>query len=93
MCEQLKLNSSTDFDDVDKPISYTEKFDEYGLKIFDGGSSSILIDFCPFCGKKLPKSKRDEWFDEIEKLGIDPWKDEVPEKYQTDKWFTENASR
>jgi len=93
MCEKLKLTSSTEFDNVDNPISYAEKFDEYGLKIFDGGNSSILIEFCPFCGEKLPKSKRDEWFDEIEKLGINPWKDKIPEKYLTAKWYLEKASR
>jgi hypothetical protein len=57
MCEKLKLNSSTNFDDVDKPISYTENFNEYGLKIYDGGSSSILIEFCPFCGEKYRNPK------------------------------------
>ena len=87
MCEKLKLNSSTNFDKVDSPIVYTEKFDEYGLKIKDGGSSSILIEFCPWCGEKLPNSKRDKWFDEIDQLGINPWKDKIPTKYQTDKWF------
>ena len=75
MCEKLKLNSSTDFDNVDTPILYTEKFDEYGLKIWDGGNSSILIEFCPWCGEKLPNSKRDDWFDRMEKLGINPWED------------------
>ncbi len=40
-------NSSEDFDNVDMPIINVKKFAEYGLKIFDGGSSYILIDFCP----------------------------------------------
>jgi hypothetical protein len=26
---------------------------EYGLIIHDGGSSSIKIEYCPWCGKKL----------------------------------------
>ncbi|TRW89323.1 hypothetical protein [Flavobacterium sp. GT3R68] len=92
MCTKLKLNSSIDFDNVDASIFHNEKFDEYGVKIWDGGTSCILIDFCPWCGEKLPNSKRDQWFDEIEKLGIDPWNGEIPEKYQTDKWYRENAS-
>jgi hypothetical protein len=87
MCEKLKLNSSVDFDSVDTPIIYIEKFDEYGLKIFDGGTSAITIEFCPWCGEKLPDSKREEWFDEIEKLGIDPWSGEIPEKYLGNKWY------
>ena len=92
MCEKLKLNSSTDFINVDSPIIYIEKFDEYGLKILDGGTSSVLIEFCPWCGKKLPESKRDQWFDEIEKLGIDPWSEEIPEKYLGNKWYLNSAS-
>jgi hypothetical protein len=63
MCEKLKLNSSSDFDNFDMLIVYVEKFNEYGLKICDGGSSNILIEFCPWCGEKLPNSKREEWFD------------------------------
>jgi hypothetical protein len=87
MCDKLMQFSSEDFDNVDTPIIFSRKFDEYGLKIWDGGSSSIILDFCPWCGDKLPTSKRDRWFDEIEKLGIDPWTEDVPSKYNTDEWF------
>ena len=45
--------------------SYSEKFDEYGLIIHDGGTSSISTNFCPFCGEKLPEFKRDLWFDTL----------------------------
>ena len=27
----------------------------YGLIVHDGGSSVIRIDFCPWCGSKLPE--------------------------------------
>lgn len=87
MCDKLELHTSEDFDKVDTPIIYVRKFDEYGLKILDGGSSYITFDFCPWCGERLPNSRRDQWFVEIERLGIDPWTQEVPEKYRTDKWF------
>lgn len=88
MCDRLKEFTSEDFDNVDKPIVYVKKFDEYGIKIMDGGSSSIKIEFCPWCGERLPESKRDEWFDELEKLGInDPWTEKVPDKYLTDEWY------
>ena len=30
----------------------------YGLKVFDGGHSYILIEFCPWCGTKLFERKR-----------------------------------
>jgi hypothetical protein len=88
MCNRLKEFSSEDFEDVDTPIIYIRKFDEFGLKIMDGGNSSIMIDFCPWCGEKLPESKREKWFDELEKLGIhDPWNEAVPEKFQSDLWY------
>ena len=89
MCNQLKLNSSIDFMDNDFTILYVSKFDEYGLKIFDRGNSYIHIGFCPWCGTKLPDSKREAWFDEIEKIGIDPWNDTITKKYQSEKWYIE----
>jgi hypothetical protein len=42
----------------DALIGYSPKFDEYGLLIHDGGTSSLAIRFCPFCGAALPHSKR-----------------------------------
>ena len=68
-------------------IYYSDVFDEYGLNIFDGGSSHIVINFCPWCGKKLSESQRDRWFDELEKLGYnDPYEQEIPEDYKSDAW-------
>ncbi|HEY8937015.1 MAG TPA: hypothetical protein VIM65_17430 [Cyclobacteriaceae bacterium] len=88
MCDRLNEFTSEDFDNVDALIIYIRKFNEYGLKILDGGTSSIKIDFCPWCGERLPESKRDMWFDELEKLGInDPWSEPIPDKYQTDEWY------
>ncbi|WP_421904649.1 DUF6980 family protein [Oceanobacillus halophilus] len=37
----------------DKIILFDEKNKDYGLIIHDGGTSSIGIDFCPWCGAKL----------------------------------------
>lgn len=28
----------------------------YGIIIHDGGSSTIIINFCPWCGAKLPEA-------------------------------------
>lgn len=87
MCSKLDYNVSEKFNDFDKPVIYIRKFDEYGLKIFDGGTSSIIIAYCPWCGKKLPDSKREKWFDQIESLEIDPWSENIPSKYLTDEWY------
>lgn len=76
------------FECPDVLIRYSPKFDEYGLVIHDGGSSSIQIQFCPFCGHELPESKRDRWFDELEDLGFSaPLVDDIPEQYKSDAWY------
>ena len=72
----------------DALVSYSEKFREYGLFIHDGGSSSLAINFCPWCGAKLPDSLRDQWFAELEVLGFDdPLSQEIPESFRTGAWY------
>lgn len=72
----------------DALVAYEARYDEYGLIIHDGGQSVLSIAHCPWCGSKLPESRRDQWFDELEALGVeDPWTQEVPEKYSDDAWY------
>ena len=72
----------------DKLIYYSSIFDEYGLLIHDGSGTYELIGFCPWCGSKLPESKRDKWFDELERLGYDePLNQDIPEKFQDSEWY------
>jgi hypothetical protein len=75
------------FDCPDCLVHYSPKFREYGLIVHDGGSSSIGIRFCPWCGSALPDSLRDRWFKELEGLGIDPGEQSVPEQYRTSAWW------
>jgi len=42
------------FDCPDALIVYESQSDEYGLIIHDGGSASITIHYCPWCGTALP---------------------------------------
>lgn len=92
-CEMMNYHLTTFFTDpesVDCVILYVPKFDEYGMPIHDGGSSYVLISFCPWCGKELPESKRDRWFNELKKIGIhDPMTEDIPEKYRSDRWYME----
>jgi len=74
--------------DPDIPIIYTGKFNEYGVQILDGGTSSLLLEFCPFCGQKLPQSLRDSWFDELERRGIDPIEGNIPAECTDNRWYT-----
>ena len=46
------------FDCPDNLVHYAARFDEYGLIVHDGGSSSVRVEYCPWCGAKLPASKR-----------------------------------
>ena len=68
-------------------VRYQEKYDDYGLVVHDGGSSVVRIAFCPWCGTKLPESRRDRWFDELERRGINPQTDAVPAEFQTAAWY------
>lgn len=84
VCKQHK----DPFDCPDNIIFYSAKFDEYGIIIHDGGSSFIEISFCPWCGTKLPTSKRELWFDTLEKLGYNnPFEQDIPQAFKSDKWY------
>jgi uncharacterized protein DUF6980 len=43
----------------DRVIYYWSRFDEYLVPVHDGGTSGIQMRFCPWCGVRLPVSKRD----------------------------------
>jgi len=62
-CEAMKeqMNWSCEihtepFDCADSIIYYSESLKAFGLLIHDGGSSSLKISFCPFCGTSLQKN-------------------------------------
>jgi hypothetical protein len=72
----------------DALIIYSDKLREYGLLIHDGGSSSLAINFCPWCGAKLPDSLRERWFEELAALGFDdPWSQEIPAAFRSGAWY------
>ncbi len=68
-------------------IDYSPRVREYGIDIRDSEIAQQNILFCPWCGRKLPKSFRDLYFDTLEKLGYEPFDDNIPEKYKTDEWW------
>ncbi|MEW1580683.1 hypothetical protein AB0407_21545 [Streptomyces microflavus] len=93
-CEAMnsRVNAPCDLHDdlfacPDALVGFSARFQEYGLLVHDGGTASITIDFCPWCGRCLPASQRDRWFDELERRGIDPTEDEVPAEFQDDRWL------
>ena len=94
MDQQLRWSCSIHDDPLDCPdvlVIHTPKFREYGIPVRDGGTSTVSIQFCPWCGADLPTSMRDAWFDELERLGIDPIEDEVPAKFQSQEWLEQRG--
>ena len=78
------------FDCPDTLVFYSPRYSEYGLIVHDGGSSSISINYCPWCGAKLPESRRDQWFDKLESMGYsDPAEQTIPEEFLTDAWYVD----
>lgn len=70
----------------DATVLYNEVFDEYSIPHGDG-ICQVGLKYCPWCGTKLPESKRDEWFDKLESLGFDePFEQNIPNKYKSKKW-------
>ena len=67
-------------------ITRSARFDEY--KITKLGTDHT-IRYCPWCGVKLPPSRRDRYFEELGALDLDPWEDDIPEKYRGDGWYRE----
>jgi hypothetical protein len=73
--------------DPDIPMAYNDMFRESGIFVQDGGSSVMVIEFCPFCGVKLPDSLRDEWFDRLDQLGLEPDSPELPLDMRSGAWW------
>lgn len=77
------------FDCPDMLLCYCARFREYGLIIHDGGASFLQITACPWCGTALPASLRDDWFDALEAMGIDPAETpgDIPPDFTTAAWW------
>jgi hypothetical protein len=61
MAEQIAFTCAKHADRFECPdalVAYSERRDEYGLIIHDGGSSISLIEFCPWCGARLGRGER-----------------------------------
>ena len=65
------------FEDERVPMVYVPRFSEFGLTV-DGGPVIQVIDFCPWCEVAVPTSLRDEYFDRLERRGIELESSELP---------------
>lgn len=75
-------------------IAYIDQYDEYGIPIRDGSGSYWKIDNCPWCGSKLPESKREQWIKKLRGLGFDPFSeyDRIPVEYKSSRWYREGGN-
>ena len=88
-CEQMRDRLA----DGETAIWYLPKYREYGIPALDGGGNSmIVIRFYPWCGVRLPKSLRRQWFDRLDQLGLEPNDPNVPAAMLTDAWWKQNES-
>jgi hypothetical protein len=76
------------FDCPDAVVVHFAGYRAYGLPIHDGGSSSISIRYCPWCGARLPQRLDEEWEEEVRARGFDPDGDEgeLPAELAWDTW-------
>ena len=91
-CDMMERNISSEQDGFleDKTIFYSKRFDEYMIPVSEDGLSGICIAYCPWCGKKLPESKRERWFEELEAMGIEFSlfdTEQVPPDYLDNTWW------
>jgi hypothetical protein len=87
-CEQ----HTDPFECADQLLCFNGLFEEYGLIIHDGGASYVCIAHCPWCGARLPDSRRDQYFDLLETLGLETSQDDLPERFRHSGWWLESTS-
>lgn len=76
----------------DTPLVYLAKYREFGIQVLNGplgtrGEAIDVIHFCPLTGRPLPSSLRNEWFNRLEVLGLEPEDSVLPEELQTEAWW------
>jgi hypothetical protein len=80
-------------------IYYNPRFDEYGI-IVHGKKYVIRMNFCPFCGAKLPESKYTLWLKTLKAMGlkdVDAFsvlrRKDIPKEFLTDEWYRKKSRR
>jgi hypothetical protein len=63
-------------------------WDEYRIPMSYDGYSATPIRHCPWCGHRLPDSKRSLWYERLKSLGYsDPGNEDLPDEFGTDEWW------
>jgi hypothetical protein len=85
--------------DDDVPVTHNPVVREWDLYVFPigdperpgwrEGSNRQALWFCPFCGDRFPESLRDQYFERLRAIGVEPMDDEVPVEFTSDRWWRE----
>jgi len=87
-CKDMQIFLS----DPRDPINYDPIFREYYIKL-ETRLNIITMSYCPWCGIKLPKKLREEFFDTLDEQGIETDIGEytqdkrIPQEFRTDEWW------
>jgi hypothetical protein len=73
-------------EDATAPVEYTPTFREFAV-VCSPPETQYTFRWCPWCGEELPKSLREEFYEEIWALGLDDDDDPLPAKYRSDAWW------
>jgi hypothetical protein len=79
-------------EDPKVPLKYYPLMREYGLDLYYSYAIQ-LIDYCPWCGMKLPQSVREDYFQILKneykvKPGLDKANDpNIPQEFKSDAWW------
>ncbi|CAG8836896.1 1952_t:CDS:1, partial [Racocetra persica] len=94
-CEEMYENllGEDNSGECELHFGYIPQFREYFIDIKDEyGGAVLLISYCPWCGKKLPKGLREEFFDILEKeykieTDIGEYKEraDIPQEFKRDE--------
>jgi hypothetical protein len=88
-CEDIRIILS----DSRNNIHYYNVFREYYIQT---KRNTVILDipFCPWCGKQLPSSLREKFFDVLEleykiSTNAGDYKDrpDIPEEFRSDQWW------
>ncbi len=69
-------------------VDWIASWDEYLVPVAHDGYAATLMRFCPWCGARLPESKRELWYQSLYQLGYsDPGEDDIPPEFHSDRWW------
>ncbi len=79
-------------DHPDYPVKYENMFREFCIDL--PPFNTLGIEYCPWCGSKLPKDLREEWFDILEQeygieteIGEVRSRTDIPKEFRSDEWW------